>query len=398
MFKKFYRRLLLPLTLGLAGHTLAATATYNDDSVPPFVADFEHYIATTVAPEVPGAALAIVADGKLQVLKTYGVREVGTNSPVTVDTVFRLASISKTVASTAAGLLVQNHQLMWDANVYQTLENVRFKDAAYGSQVTLLDLLAHTSGLVPQAYTNLIEDNVPYEDVVQRLRTVDFSCPPRRCYGYQNVVFSLAGDMIEAATGQGYERFVVEQLFAPLGMTNASFGIEDLQRTNNYAKPHIYRKGQWRPTLVTQNYYNIAPAAGANASIRDMSEWLLAHMGHRPDVLTPGLLDQLQSKIVRTSVARSHYGQTPSVVKTWYGLGWRIFDVGTHRNFVHHGGWVKGYRTEMVFNRELDIGMVFLTNSETRLARDVIFQFVNAYENDRQQRQALPEQMITHKQ
>src|SRR5690606_33859187 len=127
MFKKFYRRLLLPLTLGLAGHTLAATATYNDDSVPPFVADFEHYIATTVAPEVPGAALAIVADGKLQVLKTYGVREVGTNSPVTVDTVFRLASISKTVASTAAGLLVQNHQLMWDANVYHTLENVRFK-------------------------------------------------------------------------------------------------------------------------------------------------------------------------------------------------------------------------------------------------------------------------------
>jgi beta-lactamase class C len=73
------------------------------------------------------------------------------------------------------------------------------------------------------------------------------------------------------------------------------------------------------------------------------------------------------------------------MVKTWYGLGWRVFDAGTHHHFVHHGGWVQGYRAEMVFNRELNIGMVFLTNAETRLARDVIFAFVNAYETERQQ-------------
>src|SRR5690606_35521954 len=101
---------LLPLTAGfLVCHATAASA----DNVPAFVSEFEQYIADTVAPEVPGAAVAIVANGRLQVLKTYGVREAGSDLPVTVDTVFRLASISKTVASTAAGLLVQNHQLMW---------------------------------------------------------------------------------------------------------------------------------------------------------------------------------------------------------------------------------------------------------------------------------------------
>lgn len=392
--RTLYRRLLFSVALGFAIPISPVSAT---EAVPGFVAEFERYIAESVAPEVPGAALAIVADGKLQVLKGYGVRQAGSDLPVTADTVFRLASVSKTIASTAAGLLVQNQQLMWDTDVYGTLENVRFKDANYGSQVTLQDLLAHTSGLIPQAYTNLIEDNVPYEEVVQKLKTVDFSCAPKRCYGYQNVVFSLAGDMIQAKTGKSYQDFVREQLFSPLGMYSASFGLEDLQQSGNYALPHVRRQNQWKTATISQNYYNIAPAAGANASINDMGKWLLAQMGQRPDVLSLSTLDQLQAKVVRTSVARSHYGQLPAAVKTWYGLGWRVFDVGAHHNFVHHGGWVQGYRAEMVFNRELNIGMVFLTNAETRLARDVIFKFVNAYEAERQQQLALPEQMITQK-
>lgn len=394
--KKWLRQLtLLPLLVGSSSLAITAQAQPLPADMPGFVTEFERYIAETVAPEVPGAALVVIANGKIQVLKGYGVRAVGSDEPITPDTVFRLASVSKTIASTAAAVMVQNRQLSWDARLYDTLSDVRFKNADYGKQVTLQDLLAHTSGLIPHAYTNLIEDNVPYKDVVQRLKTVDFSCKPKTCYGYQNVVFSLAGDMIEASSGQRYEDFVSNKLFAPLDMKNASFGIDALLENPNHTLPHVKRQGQWRSVNVNQNYYNIAPAAGANASINDMAGWLMAQMGYRPDVLAAPTLDQLHAKIIRNAVARSHYGQQPAAVKTWYGLGWRVFDVGAYQNFVHHGGWVQGYRAEMVFNRELDIGMVFLTNAETRLARDVIFQFVNAYEIERQQEQALPEQMIT---
>lgn len=346
---------------------------------PAFVADFEQYIATEIAPNVPGAAIVIVADGKVQIMKGYGVTQSGGSEKVTPNTVFRLASVSKTIASTAAALMVHNHQLEWSTPITDTINYVQFKDPVQGKKVTLQDVLAHTSGLIPQAYTNLIESNVPYQEVVQRLRTVDFSCPPHRCYGYQNVVFSLAGDMIEAKSGKTYEAYVGDHLFAPLGMSSASFGLEALKQNENYARPHVWRKAHWVKTEPMQNYYNIAPAAGANASIKDMTAWLLAHMGYRPEVLTPIMLDQLHTKIVRTAVARSHYGQEPQLVKTWYGLGWRVFDRGPLQNFVHHGGWVQGFRTEMVFNRELNIGMVFLTNAETRLARDVTFKFVDAY-------------------
>ena len=353
-------------------------------TTPAYITEFEQYIAQTVAPSVPGAALLVVADGKVQVMNGYGVRKVGTHDPVTPDTVFRLASVSKTIASAAAGLLVQENKLLWDSPVASTLSNVSFKNAQYGKLITVRDILAHTTGLPAHAYTNLIEARVPYEEAVKRLGTLDFTCPPHRCYGYQNVVFSLIGDIIYAKSGKNYEDFVVDNLFRPLGMNSASFGLEALEQNRNYAQPHVWRRGQWKNVKINTNYYKVAPAAGANASIRDMASWMLAHLGQRPDVLPTTTLDDMQAKVIKTSVARSHYGVQKNMINTYYGLGWRVFDFGAHKNFVHHGGWVQGYRAEMVFNRELQIGMVFLTNSETRLARDVILNFVNLYEQHRQ--------------
>lgn len=361
-------------------------------TTPAYITEFEQYIAQTVAPSVPGAALLVVADGKVQVMNGYGVRKAGTHDPVTPDTVFRLASVSKTIASAAAGLLVQENKLLWDSPVSGTLSNLSFKNAAYGQLITVRDILAHTTGLPAHAYTNLIEDQVPYEEAVKRLSTLDFTCPPHRCYGYQNVIFSLIGDIIYAKSGESYEDFVVDKLFRPLGMNSASFGLDALEQSRNYAQPHVWRKGQWKNVKINTNYYNIAPAAGANASIRDMASWMLAQLGQRPDVLPAATLDDMQSKVIKTSVARSHYGVRSNMINTYYGLGWRVFDFGAHKNFVHHGGWVQGYRAEMVFNRDLQIGMVFLTNSETRLARDVILNFVSMYEKHRQSE--MPPQLL----
>lgn len=385
-------------SLQLTSITLLACLAMNsqaDNHLPQFVSEFERFVAEVVAPEVPGAAIAVVANGKVQLIRGYGVRQQGKPEPVTEDTVFRLASVSKTFAGTAAALLVQQQQLSWDTPLRETLQHVRFHNARYAGQITLQDLLSHTTGLVPQAYTNLIESNVPYPQVVERLREVHFSCPPKRCHGYQNVVFSLAGDMIQARAGKSYEDFVSEQLFRPLGMYSASFGLDGLKSASNHAMPHVRRRGAWKPVDIQQNYYNLPPAAGVNASINDMAKWLLANMGQRPEVLPAQSLDQLQAKLIPTRVARSHYGQRPDQVKTWYGLGWRVFDTGDHQNFVHHGGWVQGFRAEMLFNRELGIGMVFLTNAETRLARDVIFSFVNAFEAEQERLDSLPVQLIT---
>jgi len=345
-----------------------------------FVTEFEKYIEEKVAPNVPGVAVVIVADGKIQSMRVWGVKKFGGKDKITPDTIFRLASVSKTLASTAAAILVNQGKIRWDTKVLSLLPGVAFKNKKYAAQLTLKHLLSQATGLPTHTSSNFIEADKPYSEAVNRLKYSRFVCAPGKCYAYQNITFSLAGDMLEKKSGQSFEQFVKHYLFDPLGMKTASYGLNSYLLSPNHALPHVRRRKSWSMVDVTENYYRIAPAAGANASIADMAQFLLAQLGKRPEILPRLVLNQMQTRVTKNTPEQNHYTKQHAVFNTAYGLGWRVFDYGKHRNFVHHGGWVKGFRSEMVFNRDLQIGMVFLTNSETRLARDVIFQFMDMHE------------------
>lgn len=349
-----------------------------------FVAEFEDYVAKKIAPFVPGVAIVVVSGGQIKSLQGYGVRRAGTREKVTPDTVFRLASLSKPVASTAASMLVNEGGLSWDSTITSVLPKVAFKNAKYGKQLTLRHALSQSSGLPRHTYSHYIDQNMNYADVVSRLRYVNFVCPPGKCYAYQNVAYSLAGDMIKQKSGMSFESYVIKKVFEPLGMRSASYGLGSYNASPNRAAPHIANGNRWVPTAVVGNWYKVAPAAGVNASIVDMSKFLLGQIGRRQDALPLAVLNPIQSRVTKNTPEQNYYGVRKAVGNTAYGLGWRVFDYGRNKNFVHHGGHVKGFRTEMVFNRELQIGMVFLSNSETRLARDVIFKFLDMHERAQQ--------------
>jgi len=353
---------------------------YPEGNREAFVAEFEDYVARNIAPHVPGVAVVIVSGGQLKSLQTFGVRKAGGQEKVTPDTVFRLASVSKTIAATASAIMVKDGSLSWDTKITSELPNVKFKNAKYGNQMTLRHVLSQSSGLPTHTNSHFIDANMAYAETVRRLQYVNFVCPPGKCYAYQNVVYSLAGELIKKKAGMSYENYVEKKLFEPLNMHSASFGLENYQASPNRATPHTASGKRWIATTVTDNWYHVPPAAGVNASIADMSEFLLAQLGQHPDVLPSTTLNQIQARITKNTPAQNHYGTRKGVGNTAYGLGWRVFDYGRHKNFVHHGGWVKGFRSEIVFNRELQIGMVLLTNSETRLARDVIFKFMDMHE------------------
>lgn len=362
---------------------VGAISKFKPDGSKPYYKQFEDYVREVIAPRVPGAALTMVADGQVQVLEGFGNRAVGSTLPVNADTVFRLASVSKTFASGAAAIAVRDKLLSWDTTVQSKVPYVEFSNPNYGRQLTLKDILAQRSGLPKHTYTHLIEEHVPYPETLERLKYVNFTCPPRKCYSYQNVVYSLSGDMIKAVSGKSYEAYTTEKLFRPLNMQSASFGLDAFDASPNKAMPHVWRSKGWSPTgSIDHNYYSVGPAAGVNASIRDMSQWLLAQLGHKPDVLPVNLLNDMQQKITPNTLGDSHYADREDLTNTHYGLGWRIFDFDGQKNFAHHGGWVQGYRAEVVFNRQLQIGMAFLTNSETKLARNIIFKYLDLYEED----------------
>ena len=333
--------------------------------------------------DTPGAAIVVVIDGQVVLQKTWGVRRTGETEPVTAETLFRIASISKTFASAAASILIQETPISWQTPITDSLDHLKFKHVDYGKQINLSHLMSQTSGLMPHAYTNLVEDNMAYKRIIQRLHKVDFVCEPGRCYGYQNVVFSLVGDVVEANTGMAYPAFVEDRIFTPLKMHRASFGRKSFISDSNHAEPHIWTGNRWASVRTTDHYYRIPPAAGINASIDDMRAWLMAQLGHEPSVLSKTMLDEMQTGVVRTTRQQAHYRHRRGISNIHYGLGWRTFDYAGDTGFVQHGGYVRGMRSEMVFNRKLQIGLVFLTNSEPARLGELPFDFLDLYQSRR---------------
>jgi beta-lactamase class C len=166
-------------------------------------------------------------------------------------------------------------------------------------------------------------------------------------------------------------------------MSRASFGRDAFITDNNHASPHVRgRDGEsWASTGTTAHYYKVPPAAGVNASIEDMTHWLLAQLGENPVVLSPAMLDMMQSKVIKTTRHQAHYRRRRGLSNTGYGLAG---DLGN----VHHGGYVRGMRSEMVFNRKHQTGLVFLTNSEPGVINDMVFEFLDLYRDYRRDRAA----------
>ena len=360
----FVALLLLPLT------------AFGDD----FATEFESRYIKPVTDEVPGAALVVVVGGEVKLNKTYGVLDADSSEPVTDQSLFRIASISKTFASAAASLLVRDTEVTWQTPLSRELSDLRFKSREYGERINLWHIMSQTSGLMPHAYTNLIEERMSYDRIVDRLHKVDFVCEPGRCYGYQNVVFSLVGDVVEAQTKVGYAEFVNKELFQPLGMERASFGHASYVDDEDRARPHVWTGKRWRSIRSRAHYYKVPPAAGVNASISDMSKWLQAQLGQHPRVLSQPMLDEMQRGVIRTSRHQAHYPYRKELGNVFYGLGWRVFDYGGETGFVHHGGYVRGMTSTMVFHRESQTGIVFLTNSEPRGINQLVLDFAALHE------------------
>ncbi len=359
----------LPILLILMLLTLPKTLSTNAENQPdpdPVVALLDEYdnLIREIMDEwdLPGAAVAVVKDHRILFLKGYGVRKLGLPEQVDTHTVFRLASVSKTFASTLTGLLVKDGLLDWDDPAIRYVPDLCLQDSAVTCGLTIRHILSHTSGLIPHAYDNLIESNIPFDRVLDQLKTVDIVGPLGSCYGYQNVLFSLVGDIAAKAAVTPYDKLLEYRLFWPLGMHDASVGWDGLMASPNRAAPHVIRRGAWRAVKDKKAYYRMPAAAGVNASISDMSRWLLAQMGQMPHIIPDTVLSDLHTPLVRTPGEIPRYNWNGRLRNAHYGLGWRIFDWAGHCMVFHSGG-VEGYLSQVGFMPELGIGVAVLLNS-----------------------------------
>jgi len=308
---------------------------------------------------------------------------------VTSNTVFRLASVSKTFAADLAAILAAEEKIDLSAPVIRYVPALKFKKTGHAGQVTLAHLLSHSAGITPNAYDNMLEEGWSLEKIIPRFSRIDPMCSPGQCYGYQNILYSLIEPAIEQSTGEAYEDLVQDRLLTPLGMENASLGLEAYLSEGNRASPHVFtRKQGWTRVLVDRNYYNVAPAAGVNASIEDLSKWVLAQMGGNQQVLSQEVLAAVTQKRVATSRELRRRGWRGHLTKAHYGYGWRIYRFGDQDVILHAGG-VKGFRTFISYSRETGVGFAIMMNAQTRaIDRLSSYFWVKAFEDATQTAEA----------
>ena len=317
--------------------------------------------------QIAGLAVAVVQGDQALLQRGVGYADASAGTPVTPDTVFRLASLSKSFAATLAGMLVDDGYISWDSRVGGILPTFALKDASAAEKLSVRDILSHRVGLPHNSYDHLLEQDEPYPLLVDRLREIDPICGVGDCYSYQNVAFSLLGDVTYAVTGDFFYHQVEKRIFHPLGMTTATYGRDALESSREWARPHSRSGRRWLPFQPRENYYHVAPAAGVNASIKDMSQYLIAHMGGRTDVLPEDLLQTLHRPLVATPTEMTSAPWRRGRLRdAQYALGWRVFDYAGEP-MVFHAGAVQGYRGVIAFLPQRRFGLVMLWNCETSI-------------------------------
>ena len=320
-----------------------------------------------------GLSVAVVRRGETELLKSWGVVEAGGAEKVTPETVFRIASLSKGVAASLAAVAMTEGLLAPDDAALPYAPGLVLAGGAEHA-LTLGHLLSHQTGLPPNAYDNLLEADVPVDEILPKYKGVKLICPVGKCYSYQNIAFDIVGRALSSVYELPYETLAAERLFAPLGMTTASVGEEGLARHGNWARPHVRDRlargsesyGPWRATRVKPAYYRTPAAGGVNASLLDMTLWLKAQMGGAPHVLSPEALALIHApRVISPAESARIRSVSPRFKAAQYGFGWRLYNYGG-APVVSHSGTVDGYAAQIAFLPEQGVGIVLLSNARSR--------------------------------
>jgi CubicO group peptidase (beta-lactamase class C family) len=327
---------------------------------------------------VPGMAVAVVKDGTTVLAKGYGVRRLGDPALVDERTQFGIASNTKVLTALALGLLVEEQKIAWDAPVVRYLPWFRLSDPYVTRELTILDLLVHRSGLglgagdllwwPPSTYTR--------REIAERLQFIPLSTSFRYAYAYDNVLYLVAGEVIQAVSGRSWEDFVMARLLMPAGMTSSDVRHSAANAAGNVATPHAPVDGKVRPVAPFASD-NTNPAGGVMSGAADMAKWLRVFLqrGELPNgtrLFSEATWRRLGT-IVTPLPPNNPGGQLTALRSNFrgYALGLGVQDYRGTLLLTHTGG-LPGYVSRVAWLPEIGLGVAVLTNQESSEAFNAV--------------------------
>jgi CubicO group peptidase (beta-lactamase class C family) len=329
--------------------------------------------------DVPGIAVAVVKDDKVIHSKGYGVRSLNTKLKVDENTLFAIASNSKAFTSAALGILVDEKKLSWDDKVIDYIPEFRLYSPYVTEEFRIRDLLTHRSGLGLGAGDLMIWpglNDFTLKDIIHNLRYLKPVSSFRTKYDYDNLMFIVAGEVVERASGISWEDFVETRIMKPLNMTASAAAYSRLKDKSNVIDPHAPVNGVVQVIDRDFNFNEVGDAAGGiYSNITDMCKWVIMQMndgrygeGLKNRLFSEEVHNEMWSpqtiiKVTGPTAYNTHFAS--------YGLGWFLSDVKGYKQVSHTGG-LAGIVTQVTLIPELKLGIIVFTNQQSGAAFNAI--------------------------
>ncbi len=314
---------------------------------------------------VPGMSVGIVKDGKVVFQKGYGVAKQGTSTPVDDKTLYAIASNSKAFTSAVMGMLVQEGKISWDDKVRKYLPYFALYDTYAGENATIRDILSHRVGL--GTFSGDIvwyNSDLTSEEIIRRMKYLPPGYEFRAGYGYSNVMFITAGEIIKTVTGKSWYENVKERILQPLGMTRTLVNIDQVARMGNAASPHALTNNTTHTPIPYTSWEEIAATGGLFSCVDDLNKWMIFNLNngiHGQDTLltaqTRNMVWTVHNAFAVDRTKPNDYG----TAFAGYGLGWGLRDYHGHLKVSHTGGY-DGMITSVSMLPDQKLGVVVLTN------------------------------------
>lgn len=333
---------------------------------PSFVKDsIDAYVQKALTDwQIPGVAVCVIKDGKVVVMKGYGVKEMGTTNKVDENTLFMIGSNSKAFTATALAMLAEDKKLSLDDHVIKWLPTFKLYDPWVTKEANIRDLLCHRLGFETfQGDFMYFDSDLTTAEVLEKLGKVKPLYSFRSRWGYCNAAFMTAGEIIPKASGKTWAEYIKENIFTPLEMNNTLALSKDILTATNKATAHTVALGVLKK-IPYGNIDNLAPAGSISSSITDMSHWVLAHLNfgkyNDKQVIPQGAITQTWTP---NSILGNGGHRFNRAHFSLYGLGW-FMDEYSGRKIVSHTGGVNGFVTSVTLVPEEKLGIIVLTNTD----------------------------------
>ena len=344
---------------------------------------------------VPGMAVAVVHEGKVVLARGFGVRKLGEPAPVTPNTLFAIASNSKAFTSAALAMLVDEGKLAWDDRVIDRLPEFAMSDAYVTREMRIRDLLCHRSGLGLGAGDLMFfpRSDLTPEQILYRLRFVPLATSFRSEYAYDNVLYLVAGAVVQRISGLTWQQFIRQRFYQPLGMTGSRTSINDVSSSDDVAHPHSVTDGKLTALpLGSLALENNAPAGALVSSVADLSKWVTTLLNRGQTSDGKKLLSEAQVKELWKPLIVLHPPDPPAPIAesrsnfVAYALGEGVRDYRGRLMITHTGGLL-GMVTQVTMIPDLKLGVIVLTNQEvgaafSSVSNTVLDHYLNAPPKD----------------